>query len=197
MTLLLQALPRDTEFKMRPVRGSNVLRPAFGGPRQPFNRMGDHWALDVTAPGLCPEAAFELLVDLAQGGATPVALPVPEPEINAGAPGSPRVNGVGQAGMLLVVDGFNRQYPARKGKFFNIITGGRRYLYWMRNEISADETGAATLAIWPMLRVPPADNDVIDFATPMIEGLIDLPVGWGSGLLPIVTPETFTVEEVE
>jgi len=197
MTIILPALPRKAEFSPRPVRGSSILRPAFGGPRQPVARMGDHWAIDVDAGVMPPEWGFELLADLMQSGVTRVAIPFPEAGIDSGTPGAPVVDGAGQSGMTLLMRGFRPGYAVRKGKFFSAITNGQRFLSMARTAVIAGGDGRAAVPIWPMLRRPHADGDVIEMAQPMIEGFVDEPVGWSQGLHKALTIGRFVIEEVE
>lgn len=196
--IFLPPLPRATQYSPRPVRGgSSILRPAFGGPRQPLGRMGDHWLIEVEAGVLPPGWGYSLLADLMRGASTRVALPFPEGGISAGTPGAPVVSTSGQSGETLLLSGFTPHYAVRKGKFFSLITAGQRYLYMATDYAIAAADGTLSLPIWPMLRVPHLAGDVAEFASPMIEGLIDEPVGWSQGLIKAVTVGRFILEEVE
>jgi hypothetical protein len=62
-------------------------------------------------------------------------------------------------------------YTARKGQFFNLIHGGRRYLKMVTADTIADGGGTMTVPFWPMLRVLPSDGDAIDWV-PQIEGVL-------------------------
>jgi hypothetical protein len=89
-----------------------------------------------------------------------------------GLPGTILVNGAGQAGMTLNVDGATPGYVFREGQFFSIVTSGVHHLYKLRTETIANDAGQAALPIGPMLRVQHLDNDVCHFGVPMIEGFI-------------------------
>lgn len=196
MTIALPELPRAASYSLRPVKGaSSILRPAFGGPRLPLARKGDHWAIDVDVGGLEPNCGAALVADLVRAAGETVSLALPPLGTDAALVADPAVYGAGQAGSLLTVDGLPVGYSVRKGRFFSIITGARRYVYIITAPVVANGAGRATLAIWPMLRAPPADNDVVEFRAPRIEGFIDDGGAFETGILPMSTPKSFTIEE--
>src|SRR3546814_15342846 len=53
----------------------------------------------------------------------------PQDQFTVGTVGTPLVNGAGQTGSTLVLDGFAASYPVREGNFFSILHGGRYYLH--------------------------------------------------------------------
>lgn len=196
MTIALPQLPRDASYSMRPIKGAtSVLRPAFGGPRLPLARKGDHWAIDVEIGGLDPVCGAALVADLVRASGETVTLALPQLVVDPALVTDPAVYGGGQAGSLLTIDGLPIGYAVRKGRFFSVITGGRRYVYIVTAATVADGAGRATLAFWPMLRAGPADNDVVEFIAPRIEGFIDDGGTFDTGLLPIATLKSFSIEE--
>lgn len=118
---------------------------------------------------------------------TPASLLIPQPKLDIGTPGTTLVAGAGQTGFLLSIDGVTPGYVFRKGQFFNHVTAARRYLYSVQAQTAANGSGQATIRLWPLMRVVPADNAVLDFATPRIEGWLEIGGGWD------VTPD-FTIE---
>lgn len=196
MTIALPALPRDASYSMRPVKGAtSVLRPAFGGPRLPLARKGDHWAIEVDVGGLDPACGSALVADLVRASGETVSLALPPTGLDVALAADPAVYGAGQAGSLLTVDGFPIGYAIRKGRFFSVITNLRRYVYVVTTAVVADGAGRATIAFWPMLRAQPNDNDVVEFKAPRIEGFVEDGGGFDVGILPISTPNAFTIEE--
>lgn len=193
--IVLPPLPRDAEYALRPIRVSTVLRPNFAGARLPLTRKGDHWALDVDVGALDPECARALLADILLASGETVRLLLPKARDDGSPPGAPVVDGAGQAGSTLVLIGFEPAFVVRKGDPFTLVTGGQGYLYIATAEVMADEDGKAALPIWPMLRAPPAHEDVVEVVEPWIEGFIDEGGGSGMNLLPTITPEKFTIEE--
>lgn len=78
--------------------------------------------------------------------------------------GTPLVQGAGQTGESLVVDGFNAGATAKRGDYFGIGSGGTARLYKVLTDATA-AAGAMTLDIWPRLRESPADNAVVTTAS--------------------------------
>src|SRR5690606_36643577 len=105
----------------------------------------------------------------------PLILPVPQPGLEVGPAGSPRVNGAGQLGTTLLVDGLTPAYVVRAGQFLSVIVDGRRFVYVATEDVVADGSGAAALKVGPMIRRSPADNAVVEIAQPMIEGFVQGP----------------------
>lgn len=196
MPIDLPQLPRDAGYAMRPVRAAtSILRPAFGGPRLPLARKGDHWAIDVDVGGLEPVCGAALVADLVRAAGETVSLALPSMGADALLAADPAVFGAGQAGSLLTVDGLPVGYSVRKGRMLSIIISGRRYVHMVTTAVVADGAGRATLAIWPMLRAQPANDDVVELRAPRIEGFVEDGGAFETGLLPITTPKGFTIEE--
>ncbi len=194
MAITLGALPRLTTYSMRVVSAANDLRPAFGGPVQRLARKGSRFALDVTVPAMSATGCgIALIADLVRGETETVILPVPD-YVPGGLYGTPLVNGAGQLGSSLVVDGLPANAVVAKGKFLSVIIGGRRYLHMVTAQTTANGSGQATLPIWPMLRVATTDNAVVELATPMIEGFVAPGQDWSISRLRAVGVD-FTVEE--
>lgn len=78
--------------------------------------------------------------------------------------GTPLVQGAGQTGESLVVDGFNAGATAKRGDYFGIGSGSTARLYKVLTDATA-AAGAMTLDIWPRLRESPADNAVVTTAS--------------------------------
>jgi hypothetical protein len=93
-------------------------------------------------------------------------------DLNPGGPGSVLINGAGQDGSTLNLDGFTPDYVIREGQFFSVVTSGTHHLYMAAAETIANGSGHAALPISPMIRVQHADNDVCHFGAPMIEGFV-------------------------
>lgn len=174
-----------------------VLEPGLGGASQYIGRLGDRYEVAVQMPPMKPETARIFISRLAQAKKSSLVMPFPQPGVTVGAEGVPRVNGAGQAGTFLAIDGLPASKVLRDGWFFSILTGGRRYIHQLAADSTASAGGAATIQFEPMLRVSPADNAVIEFATPMIEGFVQ-----GNGLpWDIDTARnvglSFTIREIE
>lgn len=149
------------------------LEPPLGGEVQRIDRMGNRFALEVTMPPLESVEAGRIWVSrLISGKTEGVRMEFPLLSFDPGAPGTPAVNGNGQSGRSLSVRNFAPSYVVKEGQWFTHVNAGRHYLYKVDAQIAASVGGNATLPITPMLRVEPADGDLLLFLAPVIEGFI-------------------------
>lgn len=195
MTISLPRLPRNAGYALRFVRNSEVQRSGTGGALTPLTRAGDHFAMEVDPGPLAAMCGRELLADLARGVGERVRVPLPEPGIDKGAPGTPLVNGADQAGTSLDLDGLTPQFAIRKGWFITLETTDGATAHIVTAESIADADGEATVTFWPELWLPPADNDAVEISEPYIEGLIVEDGDQTSGLSRAVLTDSFVVEE--
>ncbi len=178
MAITLQALPRQIDQSMRVVSFASDLTPVLGGPVTRVSRLGTRFALDISIPAIsAKDCGPGLVVDLNRGETETIIAPVPE-HIEKPPYGSPLVNGAAQTGATLDVDGLTPHVFIKKGKFFSLIVSGRRYVHQVTADTVADAAGAAELPIFPLLRVSPADNAVVELQAPLIEGFVAPGQAW-------------------
>lgn len=168
--LTLPTDPSPASMGIALISARNILSPAFGGDEQEIRRKGGRYALTFQMPPMTYVTSMDW-DDLMCEGDT-VLMRVFQPGFDTGAPGTPLVNGASQAGTSLIVDGLTPHHVIRKGQFLNVVTGGQHFLYRTAAEVVASALGAATITLRTMLRRPPADNDVVKLAEPMIEGFV-------------------------
>lgn len=96
---------------------------------------------------------------------------LPLGDFDPGIPGSPVVDGDGQAGTTLAVTGFTPNYAIREGQWFTHIRGDDALLYNVAAPTIANGSGEAELTIEPELRLEPEDGDVLLFGRPVIQGM--------------------------
>jgi len=195
VTIILPRLPRGAGYSLRFVRSSETQRAGTGGSITPLNRSGDHFAIEVDPGVLATACGRELLVDIARGVGERLRAPIPEPGVDKGSPGLPRVNGANQAGTSLILDGLTPHYVIRKGWFFTVETPDGPTAHLVAAEVIADAGGGATVTFWPSLWLAPADNDVVELSEPYIEGLIVEDGDQSSGLFAAVITDSFMIEE--
>jgi hypothetical protein len=171
----------------------NTLVPATGGDEQEIRRKGSKYALTYSMPVMTYSTSMAW-DDLMAEGDTAV-MRVFQPGFDTGTPGTPLVNGAGQIGSAIVVDGLTPGYVIRKGQFLSIVTGGQRFLYRARADVTATG-GSATILLRTLLRRPPADNAVVEIAQPMIEGFVRDLGEWSVGIERLVGLK-FTIRERE
>ncbi len=169
----------------------------LGGAGTRIQRLGSRFALEVEFPPIKQGAALAALrADIIRGRRDGASYPFPQPGLTSTATGTPRVKGAGQSGNSLAVDGFATGASVKKGQFFAVIANGRSYLYFCTanaNEIS----GEIGIPIWPMIRASPADNALVNFATPVIEGnIVDETFSFEHGVDDWVPGLKFRIEEV-
>jgi hypothetical protein len=173
MAILLPSSPLPLSATPEPRIFGGWLTPTMGGEEQFLARIGNRFAMTVTTPRLKPEPDGRLwvaaLVEAWMTGGV-VAMPFPQPGLEIGDPGAPVVDGAGQSGSLLRIRGFAPGYAMRRGQFFPVRDGGRRYLHMATAATVAGADGRLTLPVAPMLRIRPGDGALCDVARPMIEG---------------------------
>ena len=132
------------------------LTPALGGPVQRVERMGSRFKISVSMPPMKnPLTGRQWIARLIKGKQEGARMAWPLQGFDPGSPGTVRVNGASQSGRNLIVDGFTPNYTAREGQFFSIETGGQHFMYMVAEQVTANASGQATLAIEPMLRRSP------------------------------------------
>jgi hypothetical protein len=95
-------------------------------------------------------------------------------DVDQGLPGSPVVDGAGQAGKTLDIRGLTPYYGFKEGFWLSIEdASGQHYLHNCRSNLVTGSDGKATIDITPALRTPFADGATIHLAKPMIEGFVD------------------------
>lgn len=167
MPLTLPTTHQPVKMPWRLITARNDLTPAFGGVEQRLNRKGSRYAFDIEMPAIRYEDA--LAWDDINTETDTVVLALPQPGLALGSPGDTRVNGAGQAGSSLIVDGFSGVYTVGKGWWVSVLSNGQRCLY-RTAATSVVSGGSATLSLRTMLRKPPADNAVVEIAAPKVEG---------------------------
>ncbi len=167
---------------------------AFGTNRQHFVRLGRHWRFDVTLHAMLQAKALESSV--LDDDTDTMVWEIPQADLQAANEGTPLVDGGGQLGSTLNVDGITPGYVIKRGAFISITTSSRRYVYQVTAQATASGAGEAALSIQPPLRVSPNNNDTVEIAAPKVEGL----ASW-SGMTRhrrvgnIVRGMAFTIEE--
>lgn len=173
MTKILPTMPGAIEFTPRLITSRTENSPAFGSSDQRFARMGSRWAFDVRLEPQDSESAMDW-VDVETESETCV-WPVPLIDFDPGPEGAPKIDGAGQTGSTVNLKGLTPNLIIRKGQWFSVITSSRRYLYRARSEVVADATGDAAVPLTTLLRVPHANNDVVEIEEPKIEGFVTMP----------------------
>lgn len=164
-------LPDDryVTLDIRLVSSRNELRSAVSRNIQRIGRKGSGYlAMFECEPMLVDEAGD--WSDIESETETVVAQII-QPHVEVGNPGVPRVNGSGQAGSQIIMDGLIPGYVIRKRQpITHVASDGVRRLYMSAAAVTANGLGQATVPLRTMLTAQPANNDVLKMAAPQIEG---------------------------
>lgn len=193
--VVLPSSPAPMIIEPQQIDYGGVLSPPLGATDQRVNRNGNRWALRIQMPLMEEPEAGLWVGALTRGQRYGVRLPLIQADVNIGIPGSPLVNGSGQAGDTLNIKGMASGYDLVAGQWFNHVSGGFNYLYKIALPGKAIGLGTVTATIEPPLRAETTDNEVLEFEEPVIEGLL---VGQGQGWTidaAIHTGLSFTIRE--
>jgi hypothetical protein len=79
---------------------------------------------------------------------------------------APLVNGAGQSGYTLAIDGLGAGATIKARDPFQLGSGASSRLYNVQQDATANGSGQVTLDLWPRLRSAPADNAPLTLASP-------------------------------
>lgn len=151
-----------------------VLRSPTGGSSLRLDRAGSRFAAEISFPPMKADTARVFVSRLLEAKSEGLRIEFPLLGVSQGSPGSPVVDGAGQAGKTLNVRGLTPGYVVKEGYWLSIVdANGQHYLHNARAVVRSSAGGLAALSITPALRVPFADGATIHLAKPMIEGLVD------------------------
>lgn len=166
--LVLPTRPAPSSITPRPISSRNEQRPASQGPVNRYMRPGTRWAWDIT---LAPQSYVASLEwdDLLSESDT-VIMKIYQPGLDTGAPGAPLIDGANQIGRTLNLKGLAPGYVFRKGQWISFPVLGQLFAYKVRHAIASGPDGKVALPLRTLLRLPPANNAVVDVAQPRAEG---------------------------
>lgn len=162
------------EMQARFIDAGMWQRGPAGGVDLRINRGGGRYGATLYFPPVDTLVGRLVVARMIQAMRRGLRAELPLGDFHPGAPGSPVVDGDGQAGTSLAVKGFTPNYAIREGQWFNHIRGDDAKLYNVAAGTIADATGTAVLSIEPELGIEPQDGDALLFARPVIQGA---PVG--------------------
>lgn len=187
--------PVPDTISWSPVDYGGIAQSELGGAAQRINRQGNKWKVSFTLPRMTFDDANLWQARCNRGLRMGVRWAI-LPRFSIDQEGAPRVAGSGQAGSTLAIDGVARNYLLQNNQPIAIITDGRRYVHKMAEPLRIPSTGAGTLEIEPPLRKEPADNAVVEIATPHIEGLLEAPIGGRFEVDQFMSGMSLTIVEV-
>lgn len=151
-----------------------TIEGALGGGSVRVNRPGSRFRVAVGFAAMEPEVADVFIARLIAAKDEGLRIPYPQRRRARGSPGSPVVDGAGQAGKLLALRAATPGHVFREGGWISIAdAAGQHYLHNIRGSVRVGSDGRCSLPISPMLREPFADGAAIHAARPMIEGMVE------------------------
>ncbi|MCF6265228.1 MAG: hypothetical protein L3J57_01630 [Desulfuromusa sp.] len=159
------------EIDLIMVTTSAMNESPFTGQQQVYSWPRQMWRADIVLPKMPREKAEQWICFLAKlrGRVGTFLMPPIVGNVQRGSmTGSPLVDGAGQTGLELSINGMtaNSSGVFLAGDFLQLGSGSTARLHKVLNDADADATGSATLDIWPPLRSAPADGATIVFTNP-------------------------------
>lgn len=158
--------PGFRSLKARPFSVVAVAVSPFSLSQQAYVWPGQAWAFDLELPPMrrpAAEAWIAWLLSL-NGREGTFLLGDPDATVPRGTWAAATVNGAGQTGGQLIVDGMGAGATALAGDYLMLGSGSSARLHKVLADVVANGSGQATLTIWPKLRSSPADNAPLTLA---------------------------------
>jgi hypothetical protein len=162
-------LPSHTGRRSMELRATNAVtveRSPFTYASQAQASAGQMWQADVTLPPMKradAEAWVAWLVSLRGGfGTFLMGDPIGATPRGAGG-GTPLVNGAGQTGQDLNIDGCSNSITGwlKAGDYVQLGSGSTATLHKVLADVDTNGSGQATLTLWPHIRTAPSDNATV------------------------------------
>lgn len=167
--LTLPATPAPRRARLSPRSVVGLSESPFSGVQQAQAHPGELWGLEVEWPPLTRSEAEPLIAALLKlrGRFGTFFFGDPDGKTPRGAaaetPGTPLVNGAGQSGHALEIDGAPANTPGylKAGDYIQLGGGANARLHKVLEDASSDSLGNVALTIWPALRSAPADDQPV------------------------------------
>jgi len=162
-------LPTHTGIRsinLRAVNQTAMSMSPFTYKQQIHNHSGQRWEAEITLPPMARADAEQWIAWLLSlnGRAGTFQLGDPLGATPRGAlGGSPLVNGAGQTGSSLTIDGCTPSVTGwlKAGDYIQLGSGATATLHKVLQDVDTNGSGQASIDIWPSMRTAPADNSVV------------------------------------
>lgn len=154
------------------------LRSPTGGSTLRVNRAGSRFKVTVTFPPMKPAVARVFAARLQTAKREGLRIDFPLLGASQGNPGSPVVDGAGQAGTTLALRGLTPGYVIKEGYWLTLIDTNGRYLHQAAGVAAVAGDGTVSFPIEPPLRAPMPDGAQVLLARPTVEGALIEAIGW-------------------
>lgn len=187
--------------RFRPVNSAAMSQSPFSGAQQVYVHPGEWWTLEIELPPMKTAVAEEVIGwGLGLNGVEGTFLMAPpgnDGVRGTWSGGSPLVNGAGQTGKTLAIDGLVAGRTGLRGDWFQLGSGSSTRLHKLTYPFTANGSGQATVEFWPRLRSAPADNAALTIASPLGLWRLAQPVDWDIGLAKIYGLSFRCIEALE
>jgi hypothetical protein len=159
----------DSRFALRRIIGSTMSE--FTGQEQFYRHQGEWWEGEVSFRPMRRADAALVQAFVAELRGRSGTFLYGDPDALAqgfmGAGGTILVNGAGQTGNDLNVDGMTiSSTRAKAGDYFQLGTGLDARLYMFTKDLASNGSGVGVASFEPRLRVSPADNQALIISSP-------------------------------
>jgi len=160
--ITLPATPAPSSIRIYPRSVVAVAASPFTGAQQVYQHQGQIWQADITLPPMYRESAAPWIASLLQLNGRYGTFKLGDSACRnprGTATGTPLVKGASQTGQSLITDGWTAGVTGilKQGDYIQVNSR----LYMVMVDANSDGSGNATLDIWPRLRLPTVDNEVI------------------------------------
>lgn len=161
--LALPTSPLAQSITIRQVNVTAISQSPFTFQQQTIAHTGQRWEADVQLPPMSRAQAANWIAFLSslkgQIGTFIMGDPAGQTVLGEGG-GTPLVNGAGQTGGELAIDGATLSQTdwLKAGDYVQLGTAGTTTLHLVLTGADTDGAGAVTLDLWPSVRTAPADG---------------------------------------
>ena len=164
--LSLPTVAGIAEIRLRAVNQTSMTMSPFTYKQQIFNHTGQRWEAEASlTPMNYVEAEQWIAFLLALRGRSGTFLmgDPNRPTARGSVGGTPAVNGVGQLGASLVIDGCTPNITGwiKAGDYFQLGSASTATLHKVLVDANTDALGGTELDFWPSIRSAPADDDLL------------------------------------
>lgn len=159
-------VPSSASFGLSRATSSTISPYTFN--QQVYKFSGERWEGSVTFPPMTQESVGELQAFFLemQGQFGTFLYGDPNYLVKGArgiASGSPLVNGAGQTGNTLNVDGLGASIVGwlKKGDYIQLGSGSSSRLHQSATDVDTNGSGQATITLYPAIRTSPADNAAV------------------------------------
>lgn len=171
--LTLPTTRYPARVRMRALSVVGVSESPFTYETQVQAHQGQRWEADIELPPISDQDVAEAwvawLLSLNGRQGTFLMGDPAQVTLRGVGGGAPLVNGAGQTGQTLAVDGCPLSTTGwlKAGAMIQLGTGSTARLHKVLERADTNGAGQVTLDLWPRLRYSPADNAVVTISNPV------------------------------